>query len=1477
MADRVIEIIIDTNDRTGGKLEGLKKSLLEIDSAAQRTRNKLAAIGRSTYSASIRLIDRVTTPGSRINSLLKSIANKVYTVTMRLNDSILGKIRSVESSLMRLAGKAYTVAINIKDNVTGKLKGLTDGLLMGAGAMGVGMLGTAGIGYGAVNAAQAYMGFEKQMSRVQAVRQLDKNSPEMQALTQQAKDLGAQTAWTREEVGQAQYYQALAGWGTAQILKSTPHLMNLASAGDADLKSTSDIVTDTLTGFGINATETYLDKQGRYVNAVEHFTDMFAKLQASSNTDILQAGSSFRYSAPVIGAMYAGKDIQTRMQAAEDAMIMTGLMANAGIKDTMAGTGIKEIFNRMGSMNRNAYQALRALGVSYTDNKGDMLSVGTIMRNLSKRFKEGVDAKGLLDFAEAISGEKIHADTRRKLDSFIEQTQKNGGKMSSSDMLKMSSMLAGSEHMGKLLAVMLGDWDAMAEKMDNVHGTAAQMAKTQLDNLAGSLTILGSAWDAFQQSFFEGQAGDGLRNFVDSLTEIISHANNLFKDGIQLGDIGKITMDVVYRLKNKFMELDGIGSILAGGILMTGMKKLYSQALSLRNGLKDLMKTTAPSTLSAKSSPLSQVGTMNVQAGVVNVNGKVVGSKGGGVVGGNVKGAPVTLSGLQSQSNKIASQLTAAQAAANTAQLKHVQAQAASLAAWQKASSTMAAKDIAAAQLASSRATQAHVAATQARQKVSQLQTAQNQLATQQKTLATQQNVQSAKIAAQERSVLATQKYYAQKEQAAGLARADAAIAAAKAERLSAIRTNGAFAGIMTGLFGAMDFAAVKSQNQNRLSSFDEELSAIRKNYEELKAAGAPNEQLANVLTQIQEMESQRAEIIRENVQAEKESLGGAAGATLGSMAGAALGSMIGPMGTMLGGIIGAAIGDYLGTKAAGIDNGTSAAKENEGGVSEEKILSGMKKEPPHFFEMNQPDYSFDAPITRTATSDWSGMNELRRGYGHKIRTFEERMAQLDEEFLIEKGESQQRVLDNLIRRGQAGTALFQNDSAFEFYQEQAAAMEERFKAGANVRPIDDLFFNKASAAELNEEQLLQQAAMEKPRTIGEAVAEKATLDAGTPEVESFDFASMTEQFYSDVESFSESISEIFSGLGDSISESLSSSFEGVGEIFSSFTESVGENLTSAFEGMSEYFSEVGATFGENLSASLESVSEIFSAFGESVTENLTSAFEGAGEIFISFGEMITEALTSAQASAESALTAIGAAFTSAKEMIQSSWAELPSFFAGIFDGLGGIAAAAGAAIAAGLTAPIGSIIGAWQGAAAQISAIISSISAMASSATSMIPSFGGLGGAGKAEGGFVTSETHFFAGEHGAEVVIPLSTSRRARALDLFEKTAAILGGEATIPVGDYSEDLPSLNESFSGGNFSLDSETPVAPVEKNNNSAQVSLGGINVTFSISGAEKPQEILQTIQDHLEELADKIGGQLSSSIGDCFQNQALEN
>lgn len=627
MADRTIQIIIDINDKTNGKLGGLKNQLLAMDKAAEKLNQRFKSFANLKYNATVRLIDRVTEPASRINSLLKKIAGGVYNISLRINDAALSGIRKIESALMRIAGKTYNIAVNLKGAAGKKLEGLFGGALMGAGVFAP-VAGMMGVGYGVGNAIQSYAGFEQQMSKVQAIRQLDKNSDEMKDLVQQAKDLGMQTAWTRQQVGEAQYYQALAGWSTQNILATTPHLLNLASASGTDLGRASDIVTDTMTAFGLDPSATFYDKNGKGVNVAEHYIDLLAKLQASSNTTVEQAYGALKYSANQFGALSMNLTGQERVQAAmenaRDAAVMTGLMANAGIKDSMSGTGMSNTMQRMVSGNRNVFYALGLTNTQVEDFQHNLLPFEQIIKQLNKTFHEGMDVNKLADFMEEIEGVKIHADTRRKLDKLSKDILENGGKMGSADAQQLATMFGGAEHAHKLLALIMGDWDEMEKKLTDVDGTAEQMAKTMLDNLAGSFTKLGSAWDAFQQSFLEGQAGDGLRNFVDALTEVITTANKLFQDGIQFKDIGAIIGDIVNRLKNKFLELDGIGSILAGGALVGALLKITSLARGALGAIRGVKGGGAGGGLGAGQ----QVGTMHVTAGVVNINGKMPGTPG---------------------------------------------------------------------------------------------------------------------------------------------------------------------------------------------------------------------------------------------------------------------------------------------------------------------------------------------------------------------------------------------------------------------------------------------------------------------------------------------------------------------------------------------------------------------------------------------------------------------------------------------------------------------------------------------------------------------------------------------------------------------------------------------------------------------------------------------------------------------------------
>ena len=1384
ISDKTITIVVDLKDATGGKVKDLQKQLNALDKQAARLANRFKSFSTQRYMATMRFIDRVTAPASRIQKLLQGITTKTWQISFKIADSALSGIRKIESALMRISGKAYNIAVNIKGGAMNKLNNLTSGLMMGAG-MFAPVAGLAGVGFGVANAITASAGFEQQMSKVQAITQLKKDSDDMRMLVQQAKDLGMQTAWTRQQVGEAQYYQALAGWTPAQIKAATPHMLNLASAGGMDLGAASDMLTDAMTAFGLKATDKYKNAAGKMIELPEYMADMFAKVQAVSNTGLYELKEATKYSAATIGVMFGNvggqEGVQLRTEAARQMLVMAGAMANAGIKGSMAGTGINTIFNRLAGENRNTFFASnRLLGIDPTDDKGNLIMPLDYIKAFQKKIRGGMSVDDFMQVAEELSGEKIHADTRRKLNSTIENALKNGGKLGSADMMKIGSMMAGLENAPKLMAMVFQDLEALEAKMNNVEGTAEGMANTMLDNLAGSFTKLGSAWDAFQQDFFTGTAGDGLRGLVDSLTEILTRANKLFQDGVNFSDFGKIIFDVIDRLKNKFLEFNSVGSLLAGGALMAALTKIVRMAQRGVGALKGLAQSAKAGTLGAAASTTGglsaaqKVGTMTVSAGVVNINGKIAGGAGVANKHGGRSSIPT------------AGSLVMAQATAKAANLKATQLQATQFAAWQKLANERA--FVTSSEKINSLTARAEKLSAQTT--IAQLQA--------QKATATVTAMTNARVAAYREQI-------AQSKLAIATAREQSQLQ--RSAMIGGMKSAAGGAAVFAGIFSLLDFMSVKSANAERLAAATSD--------------------------------SERALIARENRKAEWEAGSGAVGSMIFSAIGAGLGSLAGPLGTAIGGVVGGMIGEKLG------------AMLGEVGAEGEKL--------------NQRNAFDEAKNTQTETTgSWGEFKRMQDEGSYSflkgISEVQARRRKQDEQELVQLAKETEVNMkyagrDAWFRQHHLAqyNPFAQSTAEFDYYRQAKAAagglntlaapLPELTATGnlknaletalATIMPStlpDLLWSNKAHAAELTPEQMAQMSAMER----GEFYPTGEMTSTG----EMPDTTSLTENIYSELEALQEGVNELFSGFGEQITESLTTAFEGVGEVFTGFGESITEGLTSTFDG----------------------VTEMFTTFGTSITEGLTATFEGAGEIFTGFGENLTAGMTAAQETVTASLTAIQTTFTTTKEQVQSSWAELPGFFSGIFSGLGGAASAAGAAIAAGLTAPIGTVIGAWQSAAAQISSIISSISAQAAAMPS-VPS----GGAGFAEGGFVTSLTHFFAGEHGAEAIIPLDPSKRSRALELLAQTEAIVNG-ASMAFGDDEID-------------GMDASTPITSgggSSGGGGSANISVGGVNVnvSFDVSGDDS-QGIVQNIQSKIQELTDEIAAQLSIKIRDAFNNKPL--
>lgn len=335
----------------------------------------------------------------------------------------------------------------------------------------VGEIGTAAIKVG--------MTFEAEMSKVSAIS--GATGDELSSLTDKAKEMGAKTKFSATESAQAMEYMAMAGWKTADMLNGIEGIMNLAAASGENLATTSDIVTDALTAFGLSAQDS------------THFADVLAAASSNANTNVSMMGETFKYVAPVAGAL--GFSV-------EDCGVAIGLMANSGIKAGQAGTSLRQMLSRLTKPTKEVQTAMNTLGLSLTDSVGNVKSLDTVMSDLRSGFS------GL---------------------SKAEQTQ-------------IATSLAGQEAMSGLLAIVNAsdeDFNKLKDSIYNADGAAAEMATTMQDNLAGQITILKSGLEGLGISIYESVEVP-LKNLASVGVKAISDLNEAYASGGFVGFINEI-------------------------------------------------------------------------------------------------------------------------------------------------------------------------------------------------------------------------------------------------------------------------------------------------------------------------------------------------------------------------------------------------------------------------------------------------------------------------------------------------------------------------------------------------------------------------------------------------------------------------------------------------------------------------------------------------------------------------------------------------------------------------------------------------------------------------------------------------------------------------------------------------------------------------------------------------------------------------
>ena len=667
-AQMTLSAVLELKDRLTAKIKSVNKSLDGVKQATERV-----DLGLNTVKKDMGSVGQSASTMAKDLDKTKIALNGVkgsYMATVGLKDNATTKVKGIETTLKGIGGKVYTATVNIRQNGAEKLAGLKNSMSNMASGMMMGLplqvAGMAGLGYGVMDTINTYKNFEKQMATVKAIATsgmgVNEANAAMERMTAKAREMGAVTQFSAEQVGKAFEYMAMAGWKEQQMMAGIKPVLDLALAAGEDLGTVSDIVTDSMTALKI-------DTRGANANAnIKGFTDILAATATNSNTTVGMMGEAFKYAAAPAG-LFASAYGSDEVGVAKDVALALGLMADSGIKASMAGTALRSTLTRMTADTIPTANAMKMLGINImqmgADGTQQLKPLRAIFDDLRKKFKEGVSAEELVNYAETLSGTKTR--NKEAMITFAKQLAAQGGKMNDKDKAKFAKMFAGEEALSGWLAIITAsdeDYQKKIAAIDNSRGAADEMSKKRADTLAGDLEILKSAWDDFQIELMSGKGASGLRDFVQGSSKDVNQFKTSLKDGFDIGDIGSLALNVLKQLKDKFLELDGVGSILAGGALVFGLTKIYGLAKKAYDGVKTLAgNVKGGGALATAKGPVAEtVGTMTVNATTVYVNGKTVtgagapaggnttvagggGSRGGSAGGGAGGGARARLGG----------------------------------------------------------------------------------------------------------------------------------------------------------------------------------------------------------------------------------------------------------------------------------------------------------------------------------------------------------------------------------------------------------------------------------------------------------------------------------------------------------------------------------------------------------------------------------------------------------------------------------------------------------------------------------------------------------------------------------------------------------------------------------------------------------------------------------------------------------------
>ena len=463
-----------------GDTTGLSKALQNVNKEIKDTQSQLKDVDKllkldptntELLSQKQRLLgDAIGETRTKLDTL-KTASEQATTalangdITQAQFDALQREIIETTEELRRLEEQARQSGTAVQE-IAAKGEKLKD---MGDKVTGVGekflpaTVAVAGLGTAAVKTAAD---FDSQMSKVSAIS--GATGDDLDKLREKAREMGAKTKFSASEAGAAFEYMAMAGWKTEDMLGGIEGIMNLAAASGEDLATTSDIVTDALTAFGLSASDS------------GHFADVLAAASSNANTNVSMMGETFKYAAPIAGAL--GFSVEDTAEA-------IGLMANAGIKGSQAGTSLRTIMNNLAGEVKICGDAIGTVTIQTTNADGSMRELSDILADCRAAFSQ----------------------------------------LSESEQAAAAEALVGKNAMSGFLALMNageGDINKLSSAIENCDGTSQKMAETMQDNLEGQLTILKSQLQELAISFGEILM-PVVRDFVSGLQKLVDWFNGL--------------------------------------------------------------------------------------------------------------------------------------------------------------------------------------------------------------------------------------------------------------------------------------------------------------------------------------------------------------------------------------------------------------------------------------------------------------------------------------------------------------------------------------------------------------------------------------------------------------------------------------------------------------------------------------------------------------------------------------------------------------------------------------------------------------------------------------------------------------------------------------------------------------------------------------------------------------------------------------